>query len=283
MEQRDVICALLPDVYSQQIKGIDWYGLEEIRMGSDRPLRLQYHCGEREIWPVSKESDMDTVLQRACGHSIYAHAKSIGRGFVTVEGGHRIGICGYGVPAGDGIQTLVAPSSLNIRVAHEVPGCAQKLHPYLKQSTLLLGPPGSGKTTLLRDAIRLLSDREKVVVGLADERGELSAAVRGTSQLNVGSRTDVLVNVPKAQAVMMLLRTMNPAWIALDEITAEEDMLAIEQAAYCGVKLLATAHGADLSDLERRPLYRKLMETAVFQQVVVLNRDKSYTIKEVLV
>ena len=202
---------------------------------------------------------------------------------MTVEGGHRIGICGYGVPSGDGIQTLVAPSSLNIRVAHEVRGCAQKLYPHLKQSTLLLGPPGSGKTTLLRDAIRLLSDREKVVVGLADERGELSAAVRGTSQLNVGSRTDVLVNVPKAQAVMMLLRTMNPAWIALDEITAEEDMLAIEQAAYCGVKLLATAHGADLSDLEKRPLYRKLMGTAVFQQVVVLNRDKSYTVKEVLV
>ena len=282
MKQKDAIIPLLPEIYGSQIKDGDWNGLEEIRLGNRRPLRLRYSWGERELWPAADQKDVETVLSRACRHSVYAHTETISRGYVTIEGGHRIGICGFGILSENRLQNLVTPSSINIRVARQVPGCGQALISYLKQSTLLLGPPGSGKTTLLRDAVRLLSDREKCVVGLADERGELSAAVRGTSQLEVGSRTDVLVNVPKAEAVMMLLRTMNPDWIALDEITAPEDITSIEQAAYCGVKMMATAHGEKLSDLSDRPLYQKLMASGVFRQVVILRRDKSYVIREVL-
>lgn len=276
-----MLLPLLPEVYQSQFSPGCWDGLEEFRLGTGRPLRLRYGQAERELWPALTPEAVEGVLQRACRHSAYAYTDTIRRGYVTVEGGHRIGICGFGVTEGEYVQTLRCVSSLNIRVARQVKGCASKLMPYLDRSTLMLGPPGSGKSTLLRDAVRQLSDKGRQYIGLADERGELSAAVAGNYQLSVGSRTDVLVNVPKAQAIMMLLRTMNPDWIALDEITAPEDIKALEQASYCGVKLLATAHGDTMKDLSCRPLYQRLMETGVFRQIAVLRRDKSYEILEV--
>ena len=272
---------LLPEVYHPQFSPTCWEGLEELRLGTGRPLRLRYGEGERELWPALTSEAVEGVLQRACRHSAYAHTDTIRRGYVTVEGGHRIGICGSGVTEGEYVQTLRDLSSLNIRVARQVKGCGSKLFPCLDRSTLILGPPGSGKTTLLRDAVRQLSDKGRQYIGLADERGELSATVNGNAQLAVGSRTDILVSVPKAQAAMMLLRTMNPDWIALDEITAPEDIKAMEQASYCGVKLLATAHGDTPEDLKRRPLYQKLMETGVFGQIALLKKDKSYCVLEV--
>lgn len=281
MKMNQNLLDLLPENHARQFSTRDWEGLEELRLGGGRPLRLRYSDRERELWPSVSAEEVEQALHRACRHSTYAYTDTIRRGYVTVAGGHRIGICGFGVTEGRSVQTLTSVSSLNIRVARQVMGCAGYLLPRLNQSTLLLGPPGSGKTTLLRDAVRLLSDKRKQYVGLADERGELSAVTEGKLQLSVGGRTDVLVNVPKAEAVMMLLRTMNPDWIALDEITAPEDIDALERAVYCGVKLLATAHGDTMEDLHRRPLYRKLMATGVFRQVAVLRRDKSYTVQEV--
>ena len=134
---------------------------------------------------------------------------------------------------------------------------------------------------MLRDLVRLLSDEKNQRVSLVDERGELAAVLNGTPQNNIGMRTDVLVNIPKGEAIMMLLRTMNPQWIAVDEITAPEDIQALDQASYCGVKLLATAHANGLEDLYRRPLYLKLMERNMFTKIVELGPDKSYHIREV--
>ena len=260
----------------------DWENLEELRIGSGRPLRLRYPQAEREFWPKTEPQMVEGVLQCACHHSVYAYSETIRQGYVTMEGGHRIGICGFGVTENGDVRTIKEPSSLNIRIARQVLGCAELLLPDLSASTLVLGPPGSGKTTLLRDAVRLLSEKRRQTIGLVDERGELSAIANGMNQMDIGTRTDVMANVPKAKAIMMLLRAMTPTWIALDEITAAEDILAMEQAAYCGVRLLATAHGDGMEDLTRRPLYRRLMETGVFQQVVVLKRDKSYEVQEVL-
>ena len=281
MKQMNVLRSLLPEVYAGQIRPQDWEELEELRFGAGRPLRLRYAHRERELWPKSEAHTVEEVLQRACRHSVYAYTDTIRQGYLTVEGGHRIGICGFGVTDGLQVRTLREPSSLNIRVAHQIPGCAGALMPVLQGSALLLGPPGSGKTTLLRDTIRQLSDLRRQRVGVADERGELSACVNGSAQLDLGSRSDVLMNVPKAEAVMMLLRTMNPQWIAIDEITAPDDVAVMEQASYCGVKLLATAHGESIADLSRRPLYRKLMEIGVFRQIVLLRVDKTYTVQEV--
>lgn len=281
MKQMEQILPLLPDQYAAALRKTAWDGIEELRLGTGRPLRLWRNGREEELWPLARQEDLEDLLRRACRQSVYACADSLRQGYVTVEGGHRIGVCGTGVTERGEMRNLHLPSSIVIRVAHQVPGCADGLMPGLGQSTLLLGPPGSGKTTLLRDAVRQLSDRRRQRVGLADERGELSASVGGAAQLNIGSRTDVLLHVDKAAAVMMLLRTMNPQWIAVDEITAPEDITALEQAAYCGVRLLATAHGSCLGDLRRRPLYRRLMDAGVFQSVAVLKWDKSYTVEEV--
>ena len=222
---------------------------------------------------------MAETLQRACRHSAYAHLETLRQGYITLEGGHRIGVCGFGVVQDGQVQTIREPTSLAVRVARAVPGCAETLLSQLRENTLLLGPPGAGKTTLLRDAVRLLSDRRRRRVGLADERGEVSAATAAGAMLPVGQRTDVLVGVPKAEAVMMLLRTMGPEWIALDEITAPADIEALERAAYCGVKLLATAHGDGLEDLYRRPLYRRLLDAGIFAQAALLQPDKTYALQ----
>jgi len=270
------IFPLLPDVYAQQLYGMDLNRLEELRLGCGRPLRLRESRLEREVWPSAEPEMIEDVLRRACKQSIYAYADTIRQGYVTVEGGHRIGICGYGSG-----ETIRSPSSINIRVARQVMGCANDLMEALTESTLILGPPGSGKTTLLRDIVRQLSDKRKCTVGLVDERGELSATVHGVPQLQIGMRTDVLVNISKATAIMMLLRTMNPDWIALDEITAPVDVEAMEQASYCGVLLLATAHASHMEDLWKRPLYHKLMKSGVFRRAVILRPDKSYTMEEV--
>ncbi len=281
MKQMTQILPLLPDVYARQLRGEELGEIEEVRLSVGQPLRLRFARQERELWPVAGRTTVEEVLQRACYQSAYAYNDTIRQGYVTIEGGHRIGICGFGVTDRDTVSTIRSPSSLCIRVAHEVLGCANALIETLDRSTLILGPPGSGKTTLLRDAVRQLSDKLRYRVGLADERGELSATVDAVAGLQVGGRTDVLVNVPKDKALMMLLRTMNPQWLALDEITAPADLSAMEQAVYCGVRLLATAHGEDMEDLRRRPLYQKLLATGVFRQVVLLSRDKSYVIEEV--
>lgn len=281
MKQSEQLLPLLPEVYAGQLEEADFQTLEELRLGVGRPLRLRDSRGERELWPAADRAMVETVLGRACHHSVYAYAETLRQGYVTVEGGHRIGVCGFGVRDGDAVRTIRSPSSLNIRVARQAPGCANDLVRRLTDSALLLGPPGSGKTTLLRDTVRQLSDRLGQTVGLADERGELSAMEDGEAQLQIGRRTDVLINVPKAAAVLQLLRTMNPDWIALDEITDPTDLTALDRAAYCGVRLLATAHGLDRTDLQRRPLYRRLLQLGVFRQLVILKRDKSYSIEEV--
>lgn len=276
MNERMEWAQLLPDACRAAVAAVD--GAEEIRLAVGQPVTVRAAGTEQSFWPALTQRDLEDMLQRACRHSAYAYTDTLRQGYVTIAGGHRIGVCGFGVVRDGAIQTLRQPTSLVIRIARAVPGCAEPLLPELTDSTLILGPPGAGKTTLLRDAVRLLSDRRRCRVGLADERGELSAATGEGPGLPVGSRTDVLVAVPKAEAVMMLLRTMGPQWIALDEITAPADLEALERAAYCGVKLLATAHGDGVADLHRRPLYRRLLDTGVFTRAAVLRPDKTYAV-----
>lgn len=279
MNNLQEIRALLPACYQVPWDLGNLAEPEEVRLGVGRPLRVLGGGREAELWPAATQTQVAETLQRACRHSAYAHLETLRQGYITLEGGHRIGVCGFGVVQDGQVQTIREPTSLAIRVARAVPGCAETLLSQLRENTLLLGPPGAGKTTLLRDAVRLLSDRRRRRVGLADERGEVSAATAAGAMLPVGQRTDVLVGVPKAEAVMMLLRTMGPEWIALDEITAPADIEALERAAYCGVKLLATAHGGGMEDLCRRPLYRRLLDAGIFSQAALLQPDKTYALR----
>ena len=265
---------------------------EELRLRAGRPMTAVYPEGEESIRGTAvTAADLPLVLEIATRASVHTAQAQISGGFLTVPGGHRIGICGSGVMGERRLRNLRHLSSLAIRVARAVPGAAWPVLDKLWQggqfqSTLLVSPPGAGKTTLLRDLIRCLSDGDgcpALRVGVADERGELAAMWEGTPQFDVGRRTDVMDGCPKEQGLLMLLRGMNPQVLAADEITAPEDCAALEMAANCGVGLLCSAHGLDLEDLKARPLYRNLLERRVFRRLVVICRTKegrSYQVTE---
>ena len=258
---------------------------EEIRLRAGRRPVVLLPEGEKELGSAEMtRKDLDGVLEIATQASAYSARGSISAGYITVRGGYRIGVCGTAVVQDGGVRGIRSVSSLAIRIAREFQGIAGGVMEHVMQggsfrSALIVSPPGCGKTTLLRDMIRLLSDGGGAVrsegyrVSLADERGEVAALWEGSPQMDVGCRTDILDACPKAEAVMMLLRSMNPQIIALDEITAPADVTAVETASNCGVRLLATAHADDLGDLKTRPLYRKLLDTGVFETAVTIRKS----------
>lgn len=273
---------LLKADHARQFEGRDMNWVEEIRLSVGYPLCIRSEHKTELLWPKLTQKDLEQTVNAACQQSVYAHTETLRKGFLTIDGGHRIGICGFGVLQDGEIHSIRAVSSIIIRVARQVIGCADRLVDKVLLSTLIIGPPGTGKTTLLRDLVRQLSDKRSQRIALVDERGELSASLFGVPQFDLGINTDVMINIPKSDAAIMMLRSTNPQWIAMDEITSAEDVRVMEEISYCGTHLLATAHAADHSDLLNRPLYKSMMERKIFRTLVLLHRDKSYDIREVV-
>jgi stage III sporulation protein AA len=232
-------------------------------------------CGGQDYWlqdTVSRE-DINFVINTASRYSPWA-AASIAKGYLTAPGGHRIGICGQAVIKNGEMSTVREISSLCIRVARDFPGIAGDAPK--TGSILIIGKPGSGKTTLLRDLIRMRSDSGKGSVAVVDERGELFPSYQGNACFLPGQRTDILSGCPKRQGIELLLRSMGPATIAVDEITAEEDCRGLLHALWCGVDLLATAHAGTISEFMKRPVYKPIIESRVFSTVLVMQPDKRW-------
>ena len=254
------------------------------------PMSVLMAAGECPLGGEAvREQDLREVLERASQASAHTVLEQMRGGFVTLRGGHRIGLCGT-VSRKDGeITTLRYLSSMSIRVARAVEGQAAGLMPNLFckgrfLSTLILGAPGVGKTTLLRELIRVLSDGNGGPahrVGVADERGEIAALWQGEPQFHIGRQTDVMDGCLKAEGLTMLLRSMNPQILAVDEIARPADVAAVREAAGCGAALLATAHGENTLDLVRRPIYRELLDEGVFQRIIVLRRVGGRRVAEV--
>lgn len=273
--------------------------LEEIRLRQGRPLVLVLHDRELITDHLVTADEMSRALQLMSQSSIYALEEELRQGYLTLTGGHRVGFVGRAVLERGRIKTLKHIAGLNIRVSRELPGVADAVLPLLISaprrcgswpgaasgpatvlSTLIVGPPRSGKTTLLRDICRQLSAGQPALglpglkVGLVDERSEIAGCHQGVPQRDVGLRTDVLDACPKAEGVMLMIRSMSPDVIVTDELGRSEDVTAVEEAANAGVALIATVHGNGPSDLERRPSLRQLLATGVFRRIILLGRDR---------
>lgn len=245
--------------------------LQELRVRLGLPPELIRSCGSIRLKRAVQADDLNFIVNTASHYSPWA-AASAAQGYITAQGGHRIGMCGETVMQGERMTGLRKLNSLCIRVARDISGLGDDLRKE-SGSLLIIGSPASGKTTLLRDLIRQRSEQGNGSVGVVDERGELFPF---GGDFVAGSRTDVLTGCGKRHGIELLLRTMGPETIAVDEITSEEDCRALIKAGWCGVKLLATAHASSKADLFSRSVYRPLAESGIFDTLVVLHSDKSH-------
>lgn len=264
------LLAVLPLWIRKDVDSIGSDSLREIRLRINSQPELILN--ENSYWlerNVTRDDILFTV-NTASRYSPWA-AASTAKGYITIKGGHRIGLCGDVVIKHGELTGIRTYHSLCIRVAKDYPDFAAGLE-RIKGSILVLGPPGWGKTTLLRDLIRQIGKME--TVGIVDERGELFP-----EGFERGKRTDILTGCSKEQGILMLLRTMGPSCIAVDEITDQKDSAALLHAANCGVRLLASAHAESLHSFQKRAAYSMLLENRVFDTVLILNKNQSYTVE----
>lgn len=265
------LLSLLPPWLRRDVDMLGKESLRELRLRVNSPPELVLGKGSHWLEKTVTREDISFCINAASSYSPWA-AATAAKGYLTAAGGHRLGLCGEAVCKNGEITGIREVDSLCIRVARDFPGIAQTLP--REGNTLILGAPGWGKTTLLRDLIRQTAKDETVSV--IDERGELFPV-----GMLRGKRTDVLTGSTKAPGISMVLRTMGPRWIAVDEITDGEDCDAMLQAMGCGVRLLATAHASSLTEFRCRPVYKRLWEKGIFQRYIVLNANQSFRVERV--
>lgn len=279
---RKEIQMILPARFRAYFDQWDMDRLREIRFRIRQPVEVfdgEHHmlCDERV-----EQADLKEILAYVSGYSLYAFEEEIAQGFITIPGGHRVGVAGQVVVGNGSVRNIRNISFVNVRLSHEIIGCGKKIMPYMKSSgrlhnTLIISPPGCGKTTLLRDVVRILSgqagDPKGINVTVVDERSEIAGCYRGIPQNDVGCRTDVLDGCPKSEGMMMAVRSLSPDVIVVDEIGGKKDVRALQYAMNCGCAIIATVHGESFQEIRDKPEVGELVAHESFERYVVLGHD----------
>ena len=288
MSEIDIVLEYLPYTIKEMIKREkDMYEIEEIRLRSTKPLLLKTGQEVNKIEYIVSQSEVLQAFEKICENSVYSYKRQICDGYITIRGGNRVGIVGSAVVDNGQVININYISSLNFRIARQKIGCSNNIIEDIIDiknnciyNTLIVSPPGCGKTTILRDIVRNISngiDKIKFkgkTVGVVDERGEIAAMYKGIPQNDIGIRTDVIDNMPKPEAMRILVRSMSPDIIVCDEIGSIEDINAIDYAMCSGVKGIFTAHAKDIEEINRNPELSKLLNKHTFERIILLNPQK---------
>ena len=263
--------SVLPRGIREEVEGALRPDTEEIRVRAERPVLLR---GPQSValGRIASIEECETMLELVCAHSLFAYEQELRGGYVTLEDGSRVGICGRLNPSG----SVSMPGGFNIRMAREIKGAADGLmeritHKDRLLSALILSEPGAGKTTVLRDAARQLSALG-LQVGVADERGEIAASVNGVPRLDVGDNTDVMGGCAKCRAMELMIRAMSPQVLITDEIATREDAAAVMDASGCGIRVIASAHAGSAAEIARRRDISAIIAAGAFDKVLLLKR-----------
>lgn len=282
----EAIYRFLPLTITEQLRCLPSSALieaEEIRLRINRPVEVTSNGSPVFLPYLFSAKDAIQLMDNLSGHSIYTLDEELRRGYVTVEGGHRVGLAGKVILENGHVKALRSFSSFNIRIAREKIGAAEPLIPMLFEEgwkhTMIIGAPMTGKTTLLRDLARIISGGHRslgippLTVGIVDERSEIAGCVDGVPNLQFGPRVDVLDACPKAEGMMMMIRSLSPDVLVVDEIGRSEDREAILEAANAGITLMMTTHGKDLNEIQKRPLLKEIIEHQIFDRFVELSNS----------
>ena len=268
---------LLPVWMREEVDRLSRHDLQELRLRIDMPPQLITSGGALYLGRPCSYDDLTFCVNVASRYSPWS-AQTASQGYITAPGGHRIGLCGSGINSSESHSGIQHITSVCIRVARDFPGLASTIKDIVG-SVLIIGRPGCGKTTLLRDLIRQLSDYRQLCVSVVDEKGELFPQAHKQMCFSPGRNTDVLSGSKKKQGIESVLRNMSPDVIAMDEITAHEDCQALLHAGWCGVQLLATAHAGSRNDLFHRVVYKPMIESKLFDHLIVMKPDKSWQLE----
>ena len=294
MRTKDLI-KLLPVTIAKEIETseINFKTIQEIRVKIEKPIIIEDDMGEHMLSYNVTRDDIKVLTQRISNYSIYAFEEELKQGYITIEGGHRIGISGDCVIKDGSVKTIKNIYSLNMRISREIIGCGLKYIPYIISkgkilNTIIISPPKCGKTTILRDLARIISNGDKNLnlngkkVSIIDERSEIAGCYKGVPQLDVGLRTDIYDNCIKSEGIIMAIRALSPEVVICDEIGKSVDIESLVQALNSGVNVITTIHGFSLQDLFNRPVFKELIDNNVFKRALILsNRTGVGTIESI--
>ena len=283
----EIVLEYLPVIIRNKIEPVLNAPIEELRLRTNKPLIIKIGQENQIIDYIIKQQEILQAFERICENSVYSYRRQICDGYITIRGGNRVGIVGSAVVDNGQVININYISSLNFRIARQEIGCSNFIiediideHNKSIYNTLIISPPGCGKTTLLRDIVRNISNGITEIgfrgknVGVADERGEIAAMYKGIPQNDIGIRTDVIDNMPKPEAMRILVRSMCPDVIACDEIGSIEDINAIDYAMCSGVKGIFTAHARNIDEVNQNPEISKLLNKHIFERIILLNPEK---------